>query len=164
MRVRAQCPLCSSDAQTLFSGLAVLRPRLAQIVYCDVTGALRPSSAGLSCGSQFQCSENFAIALFVFPWMQSMVWEPHLCFSCWLPQAFIKSDYQGHKKSFRPLTGRGRSQRFLGAQNGPIRFSHHPTGATLASSQLFCCWLAYLCLTGDQRVVLKTLNLISHSG
>lgn len=33
MRVWAQCPLCSSDAQTLFSGLAVLCPRLRTRLY-----------------------------------------------------------------------------------------------------------------------------------
>ena len=62
--------------------IAVLHPRSARIVYCDVTRALRPSAAGLPWGSQLQRSENFAIALLAFPWMQSVVREPQLCFSC----------------------------------------------------------------------------------
>lgn len=127
MRLWAQCPLCSHNRQTLFSKHMVLHTRMAQITIprCHPRpGWSDPSTAGLPHGSQWHCWDNFAMALPLFPWLFSL-WQKAL--SCVLftnsPKPALNPDCQGYRESFKPLTGTGRSLRYLGLC---VCFSYEP--------------------------------------
>ena len=163
MRLWAQCPLCSSDTQTLFS-----------VHKCCTQGRLRlnavmsPVLSGLpqlGCPVVVSYSTQTTLPLLHLCFLGCSLWSENL--SCVFLANCPKPSLNLIARATRNLSGLWQVEGGLGGTwvHRTVLFTSLTIpGATLASSQLFCCLLEYLCLTGDQRVVLKTFNLISHTG